>query len=89
MTEQQFLTIQHIYPRTSFYPLEVEALFKLFEELEGWNPGCRTCPSNVTFVKDRIYPKISGYIEEKQKAVQQKEENINKEEIKLKAKKKK
>lgn len=79
MTEQQFLTIQHIYPRTSFYPLEVEALFKLFEELEGWNPGCRTCPSNVTFVKDRIYPKIAGYIEEQKQ----------KEEIKSKPKPKK
>ena len=89
MNEEQYQKIKDIYPRTSFYPLEVEALFKLFEELEGWNAGCRTCPSNVTFVKDRIYPKIAGYIEEKRKADQLKEEELKKEEIKLKSKKKK
>ena len=89
MTKEQYEKIKDIWQRKSLYPLEVDAIFDLFIEVEGWNPGCRTCPSNLTFVQDRLTPKIQAYLDKvKQEEAAKENPELKKEEVKDKPVKK-
>jgi len=65
MTQEQYNQLLPLVHKSSFYPREVDLMFLIFEQLEGWNPGCKTCPSNITFVKERLLPKVLAFENER------------------------
>ena len=87
ITKEQYESIKDIWLRKSLYPKEVDAMFDLFEEVEFFSAGCRSCSSNLTFVQDRLTPKIQEYLDKEEAAAQAKAD-IQKEKEKEASKKK-
>lgn len=69
LTDEQYNKVDGIYPRRSLPNKEVDLMFNLFIEVFKWDAGCRTCPSTLTLVLDRLYP----LIEEKRDDLKKKE----------------
>ena len=81
ITKEQYEKVKDIWLRKSLYPKEVDAMFDLFEEVEFFSAGCRSCSSNLTFVQDRLTPKIQEYLDKvkEEEAAAQAKEDIKKE----------
>lgn len=84
LTKEQYDRV-NFHHRRSLYPLEVKNLFDVFQEIEGWNFGCRTCPTTVMLCLDRVQVWVDEYereeVEKKMKEEQQVEELTKREKI--------
>jgi len=75
MTEEQYNLLKDIYPRRSLYPRERETLFAVHKQIYGEAPPCSTCPATLTWVMDRIYPRVNDYLNEQ--AQKKEKENLS------------
>ena len=66
-----FNKLQFMINRSKFYPKEVDVLFEEHQKIFGWNAGCKTCPSNVRMVIERIQPLVQGFKVEEDKIEEQ------------------
>lgn len=47
--------------RRALYPAEIQTVFQIYTEHEGFPAGCTTCPENVQQAIDRITSRINEY----------------------------